>query len=124
MPAFDWLNNGQTTASAMAALYAKLGVPDREPKEYGYALMLSNKEGHQKVDHGGGIPGFNAHLSEFPKDHITVAVLANAEDRHAEIFLELGAALVPADAFTSRLDELSLRESEILATLPHTSRVH
>jgi len=51
-------------------------------------------------------------------------VLANAEDRHAEIFLELGAALVPRDAFTARLGELSLRESVILAALPHTSRVH
>ena len=51
-------------------------------------------------------------------------VLANAEDRHAEIFLELGAALVPRDAFAARLDDLSLRESDILAALPHTSRVH
>ena len=51
-------------------------------------------------------------------------VLANAEDRHAEIFLELGAALVPADAFTARLEEMSHREAEILAALPHTSRVH
>jgi len=51
-------------------------------------------------------------------------VLANAEERHAEIFLELGAVLVPADAFAARLDELSMLESVILAALPHTSRVH
>ena len=51
-------------------------------------------------------------------------VLANAEDRHAEIFLELGAALVPHDAFAARLAEMSVRESEILSALPHTSRVH
>jgi D-alanyl-D-alanine carboxypeptidase len=73
------LGNGQTTAAAMAALYAKLGRPTDEDsgKEYGYALMLSKKGGHEKVDHGGGINGFNAHLSEFPKDHVTVVVLAN-----------------------------------------------
>ncbi|GIL41563.1 serine hydrolase domain-containing protein [Roseiterribacter gracilis] len=74
------LNTGENTAKAMAALYAKLGMKDDEDsgKEYGYGLMISKKGGHDKVDHGGGIPGFNSHLSEFPKDHITVVVLANA----------------------------------------------
>jgi D-alanyl-D-alanine carboxypeptidase len=73
------LNNGATTATAMAALYKKLGMKDvDEKKEYGYALMLSDKEGHQKIDHGGGIHGFNAALAEFPKDHLTVVVLANS----------------------------------------------
>ncbi|HEX4406926.1 MAG TPA: tRNA isopentenyl-2-thiomethyl-A-37 hydroxylase MiaE [Polyangia bacterium] len=50
--------------------------------------------------------------------------LANAEERHCEIFLELARPLVPADAYAWRLEELALREAEILAALPLTSRVH
>jgi tRNA-(ms[2]io[6]A)-hydroxylase len=50
--------------------------------------------------------------------------LAGAEERHAEIFLELAAPLVPADALAARLAELGAREAEILAALPHASRVH
>jgi tRNA-(ms[2]io[6]A)-hydroxylase len=51
-------------------------------------------------------------------------ILANAEERHAEIFLELAQPLVPADEYERRLGELADREAAIIAELPHTSRVH
>jgi tRNA-(ms[2]io[6]A)-hydroxylase len=50
--------------------------------------------------------------------------LANAEERHAEIFLELARPLVPAAAYEARLLELGEREAAIIGALPHTSRVH
>jgi tRNA 2-(methylsulfanyl)-N6-isopentenyladenosine37 hydroxylase len=50
--------------------------------------------------------------------------LAGAEERHAEIFLDLARPLVSLEAFDARLAELGARESEILAALPHASRVH
>ena len=50
--------------------------------------------------------------------------LANAEERHAEIFLELARPLVPDDEYTRRLAELAEREAAILAALPLTTRVH
>ena len=51
-------------------------------------------------------------------------VLANAEERHAEIFLELAQPLVPGDEYARRLRELGEREAAIIAELPHTTRVH
>lgn len=50
--------------------------------------------------------------------------LATAEERHAQIFLELAEPLVPAGDLADRLAYLSARETEILAALPHASRVH
>jgi tRNA-(ms[2]io[6]A)-hydroxylase len=50
--------------------------------------------------------------------------LANAEDRHAEIFLGLAEHAVGAEAVTARLEILALREAEILAALPFSNRVH
>jgi tRNA-(ms[2]io[6]A)-hydroxylase len=50
--------------------------------------------------------------------------LANAEERHAEIFLELARPLVTEDEYTRRLAELAEREAAILAALPFTPRVH
>jgi tRNA 2-(methylsulfanyl)-N6-isopentenyladenosine37 hydroxylase len=50
--------------------------------------------------------------------------LANAEERHAEIFLELARPLVPAPAYAERLAELAEREAVVLAALPHAPRVH
>ena len=50
--------------------------------------------------------------------------LAGAEERHAEIFLELAQPLVSPVAFTTRLTELAAREAEIVAELPYAPRVH
>jgi len=50
--------------------------------------------------------------------------LANAEERHAEIFLELARPLVPEHEYARRLAELAEREAAILAALPLTTRVH
>ncbi len=50
--------------------------------------------------------------------------LAGAEERHAEIFLDLAAPLVPAEVFEERLAFFGLRETEILASLPHGPRIH
>jgi tRNA-(ms[2]io[6]A)-hydroxylase len=52
------------------------------------------------------------------------AALANAEERHAEIFLELAAPLVPEAEYARRLAELAEREAAIIGQLPHTPRVH
>ena len=75
------LSNGENSGTAMAKMAAAAGAPAGAApakKEYGYALMLSDDEGHRKIDHGGGIYGFSASLSEFPDDKTTVVVLSNA----------------------------------------------
>jgi tRNA-(ms[2]io[6]A)-hydroxylase len=50
--------------------------------------------------------------------------LANAEERHAEIFLDLARPLVPKTEYAARLAELAEREAAIMAALPHVPRVH
>ena len=116
-----WTPRADTPNHYARGLFAQ--VRDREPLRLLDTLLVAafiearSHERLQLLARGFGSDGLDE-LAAFYQ------VLANAEDRHAEIFLELGAALVPADAFAARLHELSLRESEILAALPHTSRVH
>ena len=50
--------------------------------------------------------------------------LANAEERHAQIFLELAAPLLPPPDIAERLVALAERETEILAAQPHLCRIH
>jgi D-alanyl-D-alanine carboxypeptidase len=71
-------NNGDTSGAAISKSMAAAGAPPAGHSEYGYALFLGELEGHRKIDHGGGIYGFSASLSEFPDDHTTVVVLSNA----------------------------------------------
>ena len=49
------------------------------------------------------------------------AALATAEERHAEIFIELARPLLPAADGEARIAELARRETEILADLPHAA---
>jgi tRNA-(ms[2]io[6]A)-hydroxylase len=51
-------------------------------------------------------------------------VLANAEERHSEIFLELAQPLVSAQEYQRRLAEMAEHEAAILGDLPHVPRVH
>jgi tRNA-(ms[2]io[6]A)-hydroxylase len=50
--------------------------------------------------------------------------LASAEDRHAEIYVELAADGASATAVATRLEELATREAEIIAGLPPLCRIH
>jgi D-alanyl-D-alanine carboxypeptidase len=75
------LSDGENSGVAMAKMMAAAGAPAAAAsakREYGYALFLSQDDGHRKIDHGGGIYGFSASLSEFPDDKTTVVVLSNA----------------------------------------------
>ncbi len=47
---------------------------------YGYAWAISNYEGHQFVEHGGRISGFQAHILRVPDARILVIMLSNALD--------------------------------------------
>lgn len=44
---------------------------------YACGLFVETKDGRKKIEHGGGIEGFNTHLAYYPADKLTVVVLAN-----------------------------------------------
>jgi CubicO group peptidase (beta-lactamase class C family) len=44
---------------------------------YAFGVGVQTVNGHKLVDHNGGIQGFNTHLSYYPNDKLTVAVLSN-----------------------------------------------
>jgi CubicO group peptidase (beta-lactamase class C family) len=48
---------------------------------YGYGWFISNYQGHQIVEHGGGIPGFVTHAVRIPDERIFVAMFSNNEDK-------------------------------------------
>jgi tRNA 2-(methylsulfanyl)-N6-isopentenyladenosine37 hydroxylase len=50
--------------------------------------------------------------------------LATAEDRHAEIYLELAGRVAPAAEVAARLAEMAEREAAIITALPFGTRVH
>ena len=53
------------------------GLPESAPMEYGFGLVRGALEGIPKVEHGGGINGFNSALAYYPDEDLTVIALVN-----------------------------------------------
>lgn len=54
-------------------------LPDGKSTGYGFGLMMDDLEGHTRVQHGGGIFGFNSMLAWYPDDDLHIAVISNGE---------------------------------------------
>ena len=50
-----------------------------QPVGYGYGVMLGTVRGELVIEHNGGIEGFTSQLAYFPKQGVTVVVLANTD---------------------------------------------
>jgi CubicO group peptidase (beta-lactamase class C family) len=62
--------------------------------DYAFGLFISEANGRKKIDHGGGIEGFNTELAYYPEDQLTVVVLANLNgNAPAEIATQLAAII-------------------------------
>lgn len=65
------------------ASYTLMSTPfklaDGGPNDYGFGLVIDSLDGHARVQHGGGIFGFNSMLARFPDDGVTIAVISNSQ---------------------------------------------
>jgi len=116
-----WTARTDTPNHYARALLAE--VRGREPERLFDALLVAafiEARSHERL--GLLARGFaragDAELADF------YDALATAEERHAEIFIELARPLLPEADAEARIEELARRESEILAALPHASRIH
>lgn len=50
---------------------------------YAFGLFVTTTDGHKRIEHSGGIDGFNTELSYYPDDKLTVIVLRNIVMRPA-----------------------------------------
>ena len=60
--------------------------------DYAFGLAVHTVDGLKVIDHGGGIEGFNTHLTYYPEDKVTIVVLGNLNSAAPdEIAAKLGA---------------------------------
>lgn len=69
--------------ATLEVMWESTRLNDGEEAGYGLGWEASKVNGHRRVSHGGGIPGFSTELARFPDDRLTVIVLTNAEGGHA-----------------------------------------
>lgn len=51
---------------------------DGTPTNYGYGWGVGSYEGHRRIEHGGGIPGFSSAGILFPDDNLYIVMLTNS----------------------------------------------
>ncbi|HEY0710311.1 MAG TPA: tRNA isopentenyl-2-thiomethyl-A-37 hydroxylase MiaE [Polyangia bacterium] len=125
----------------VAELLAERGLPHRadyaNPYPRGLFALVRNTEPERRIDsmlvaalieersherlrllERGFAAAGEARLSGFYR------ALANAEDRHAQIFVELAERAGPRDVVATRLAELATQEAAIIAAIPFGPRVH
>jgi CubicO group peptidase (beta-lactamase class C family) len=68
------------------ASYTAMTTPEGSAKGagYGYGLAMDTLGGRARVQHGGGINGFNTMLMYYPADTLTIAVFANTNGPWAD----------------------------------------
>jgi CubicO group peptidase (beta-lactamase class C family) len=65
---------------------------------YGLGVGVAEESGRSLIQHGGGIPGFNAKLAYYPKSNVAVVALSNLNGPGAEIIVAKLGSLAHGDA--------------------------
>ncbi len=81
-----------------AASLKQMTTPFKE--NYGFGLFISTVNGRKKIDHGGGIEGFNTEVAYWPDDQLSVIVLANLNGSAPEEIADEVAATIHGDKVT------------------------
>lgn len=97
--------------------YAAMTTPEGVAKGrgYGYGLSVDTLGGRSRVQHGGGINGFNSMLQYYPSDTLSIAVLVNTNGPWADRVannIARAALGVPLVASPARLAELATTAEE------------
>jgi CubicO group peptidase (beta-lactamase class C family) len=74
------LTRPPTTAAFTAPqIVAAPAAASRPGRRYGMGFAVGSENGHSWFGHGGGTPGANAEFAVFPKERLTLTVLANRD---------------------------------------------
>lgn len=94
-------------------------------KDYAFGVAVSKKDGHDVIGHGGGINGFNAQLSYYPEDQVTVLALSNLNGPGADAIVEKLGALTHGGAVVlpSELKAVTVPK-EVLEKYVGTYEIH
>jgi CubicO group peptidase (beta-lactamase class C family) len=74
-------------AASWEAMWTPGGLNDGKTTAYGFGWYVRSKWSRKRVEHLGGIQGFNGGIVKFIDGDLTVIVLFNSEYAHAERFL-------------------------------------
>ncbi len=92
---WDRVLDGDTVLkpSSRKELWTRIRLNDGSTHDYGLGWAVTAKGGRDMVRHGGSQSGFRTEYVRFPKERVTVIVLANADEAKPAVFAERVAEL-------------------------------
>ena len=72
------------TAASRDQMWAPARLTDGTTHGYGFGWFVDEINGHRRVHHSGGVPGFVCEMERFPDDRLTVIIMANIGNRDLE----------------------------------------
>jgi CubicO group peptidase (beta-lactamase class C family) len=72
------------TAATRDQMWAPVRLTDGTTHGYGFGWFVDEINGHRRVHHSGGVPGFVCEMEMFPDDRLAVIVMANIGNRDLE----------------------------------------
>jgi len=92
---WDRVLDGDTVLkpSSRKELWTRIRLNDGSTHDYGLGWAVTAKGGRDTIRHGGSQAGFRTEYLRFPKERVTVIVLANADEAKPAVFAERVAEL-------------------------------
>jgi len=72
------------SAATRAQMWTPVQLTNGTTHGYGFGWFVDEINGHRRVHHSGGVPGFVCDMERFPNDRLTVIVMANIGSRDLE----------------------------------------
>lgn len=83
--------------SSWDLVWTPVKLNDGTTHPYGFGWAVGPENGHRRIEHGGGIPGFTTDIARYPDDKLTVVVLTNSDAGNPERLLkDIAQHYVPA----------------------------
>ena len=91
----------------------------RAPFDYGFGWFIDRVNGHRRVMHDGGTPGFSSIMQQYPEDGLTVIVLTNHADTILETLASEIAECSPLGLISTRATMRAGLADRVLAATNH-----
>jgi D-alanyl-D-alanine carboxypeptidase len=82
--------------SSWDMVWTPVRLNDGSTHPYGFGWAVESENGHRRIEHGGGIPGFTTDMARYPDDGLTVVVLTNSDANNpGQLLKEIAQSYVP-----------------------------
>jgi CubicO group peptidase (beta-lactamase class C family) len=85
--------------AALERMWTPVKLNDSKTAPYGFGWFVMTANGHRLIEHEGAWQGFNANISRYVDDHLTVIVMANLKSAKTQMISHrIAGMIVPAVA--------------------------